>query len=131
HRMRGEGGVLGPDLTEVHKRWKGKRIDVLREILEPSRVVEEKYRAHDITTVLGERLYGLISERGKKHLMIVTNPQNPVPQKIALKDIDTQTTTSQSLMPMGILNTFSRNQILDLMAYMESGGDPKHGLFKE
>ena len=44
--------------------------------------------------------------------------------------IDSQTTTSQSLMPMGILNTFNRNQILDLMAYMESGGDPKHGLFK-
>ena len=29
-------------------------------------------------------------------------------------------------LPPGLLNVLTENQILDLLAYLESGGDPKH-----
>ena len=33
-------------------------------------------------------------------------------------------------MPLGLLNTLTREEILDLLAYIQSGGDPEHVLFK-
>jgi hypothetical protein len=33
-------------------------------------------------------------------------------------------------MPTGLLSTLSREEILDLVAYVESGADPKAALFK-
>jgi len=130
HKMREKGGVLGPDLTETFKRWKGDRTELLRQIIEPSKVVEEKYRAH-ITTSDGLQLFGLISSKGKDHLMVVTNPQKPVPQRIDTKDIVEQRATKMSLMPQGLLNRFKKQQILDLIAYLESAGDPNHRLFRK
>jgi hypothetical protein len=35
-----------------------------------------------------------------------------------------------SPMPPGLLNVLNENQVLDLLAYLESGGDPKHADFK-
>jgi hypothetical protein len=32
-------------------------------------------------------------------------------------------------MPPGLLNTFSEDEILDLIAYLESMGDPQHPNF--
>jgi len=32
--------------------------------------------------------------------------------------------------PLGILNTLTRSEILDLLAYIQSGGDPDHAIFK-
>jgi hypothetical protein len=34
-------------------------------------------------------------------------------------------------MPPGLLNLLSRDEILDLAAYVLSGGDPKNAMFKQ
>jgi len=129
HKIKGEGGAVGPDLTEVFKRWKGKREDVLREILEPSKVVQEKFRSHRIETNEGLQLFGFITERKKDHLMIVTNPTSPKAQKVMLEDIAQEQVVPVSVMPKGLLATLDRHQILNLLAYLEAGADPKHKIF--
>ena len=131
HKIGGQGGVLGPDLTESFKKWKFSRRDMLLQVLEPSKVVEEKYKPYHLMTIRGEHLFGLVTEKTKTHLTIVTNPQNPVPQKIAVKDIEKQKVASLSLMPQGLLNLLKREEILDLLAYLESGGNRSYKAFKK
>jgi putative heme-binding domain-containing protein len=129
HVLGKEGGKVGPELNTAFKKWKGNRKDLLTQLLEPSKVVEDKYRNYDVETVDG-RFFGVITERTKTHLTMVTNPQKPVPQKIALKDVDSIRPLKSSIMPKGILGTLSAKQILDLMAYIEAGGNSNHALYK-
>lgn len=125
HKMQGQGGAVGPELTEVFKKWKGNREDVLREILEPSKVIDEKFRPQILETNEGDRLFGLVTEETADAVMIVTNPQNPVPQKVAKSDIADRTKGQTSMMPTGLLNIFKDQEIVDLMKYLESGGAAK------
>ena len=129
HKIGKEGGNVGPELTEVFKKLKGNRRDLLEHILEPSLAIEDKYKAYEVET-LEDRLFGLITERTDTHLMIVTNPQNPVPQKVNLKDVESIRPLKTSLMPRGILSMLDEKQILDLLAFIEAGGDPKHKLYQ-
>ena len=132
HKLKGikEGGAVGPELTETFKKWKNNRVDVLTQILEPSKVVEDKYKAFTIETLEG-KLFGLVTESTKTHITIITNPQNPVPLKLARDDVDSIKVTKQSLMPGGLLSLLNKDDILDVMALIESAGDSKHTLFKK
>lgn len=122
HKMQGQGGAVGPELTEIFKKWKGSREDVLREILEPSKVIDEKYRPQIIETSEGDRLFGLVTQETDDAVMIVTNPQNPVPAKVLKSDIEDRTKGQTSMMPTGLMNIFKEGEILDLLKYLESGG---------
>ena len=44
--------------------------------------------------------------------------------------IERQRPSPVSMMPAGLLNTLRRDEILDLMAYLKSGGDPNHALYR-
>jgi len=45
HKMNGEGGVIGPELTDIMKRWKGDKVGILREVIDPShKTVRERPR---------------------------------------------------------------------------------------
>ena len=129
HQFNGAGGKFGPELKDIFKKWKGSRRDVLQQILEPSRVVEEKFKMLGIETKDGERYFGLVQERTKTHLTIVPNPIKPVPVKIALANIESQRVTTQSPMPQGLLNLLEKQDILDLLSYLESRGDSNHHRF--
>lgn len=128
HKIGNDGGNVGPALTDVMKKYKGSRAELLKHILEPSLAVDDKYKAYEVET-LDNRLFGLITERTDSHLMIVTNPQKPVPQKVNLKDVESIRPLKTSLMPRGILSLQSGKQILDLLAYIEAAGNPKHKFY--
>ncbi len=46
------------------------------------------------------------------------------------REIESRKLSKISPMPEGLLNTFSKEEILDLLAFLESLGDPKHPDFK-
>ena len=48
-----------------------------------------------------------------------------------MADIEERALSDVSLMPKGVLNKLTREEILDLMAYVLAGGDAKNGLFTE
>jgi len=124
HQLGGTGRVFGPDLSNVSGRFS--RRDVLEAILAPSKVVSEKYRNVTIETTDGESHTGQVVMEGdyrKSNLKLVTNPFEPdevleIPKiKIAGKR-----ESEVSAMPEGLLNTLSREEILDLLAFIEAGG---------
>lgn len=125
HRAGNVGGVVGPDLTSVAGRF-GRR-DILLSILDPSRVVDEKYRSEQIVTTDGRVLVGRIVTGGdyrSTKLNLATDPLRPgLTVEINKSEIDTHQSSPQSPMPTGLLDTLSADEIRDLLAYLEQAAD--------
>jgi hypothetical protein len=120
HRFGEEGLFLGPDLTAI-----GARFDVramLESILEPSRVIDDKYRNVALTTRAGELIEGrLVAERAKS-LLVAPNPYQPtVTREIQRSAIATRRDSAFSPMPVGLLDRFSWEEVLDLLAALQAG----------
>jgi len=127
HRLGAEGYAYGPDLTEVFQRWKGDRARVLEQVLEPSKIVEDRYRAINFELKNGDEFTGMILQDTNDVLVIQTGPADTLIQTVKKSEIQTRKPQASSVMPLGLLNALSREQILDLVAYLESGGKvPSH-----
>ncbi|MCI0641124.1 MAG: plastocyanin/azurin family copper-binding protein [Gemmataceae bacterium] len=125
HKMNGIGGDLGPDLAETAKKIAGlkmSKIDLLRELIEPSHKIEDKYRVYTIITGSGAIVSGLVVHEDKKMLRVVAGPEDK-PKEVRAGDIDEKTPSKVSMMPTGLLVTLQRDQILDLLAYIVAGGN--------
>lgn len=120
HQVQQVGGVLGPELGEVTTRLKP--ADMLAEILEPSKTINEEYRTWMINLDDGRMLSGVISKQDEEAIYFVQNPlASTKPIKILRDQIEDQRSSAVSTMPMGLLNTLTREEILDLLAYIRSG----------
>lgn len=130
HRFDGNGGSTGPDLTSVAGRFSQK--DLIEAITEPNKVISDQYRAHNIETVDGLALSGrILSEDGGK-LTLATDPEDGTKVvEIKLDDIEEKAPSKTSLMPAELLNTLNRDEVLDLIAYLLSRGNPDDPIFQE
>jgi putative heme-binding domain-containing protein len=133
HTVGKEGAKIGPDLNELPKKLADKKFsrhDILREIIRPSEVINENFKTYQIETVKGELITGVIVSQDDKTIRVVTNPLEK-PKEIAIKDIDEKRESKVSLMPEGLLTTLSKEEILDLLAYITTGADPNAASFKK
>lgn len=128
HRVGFEGAAVGPDLTSVGRRFS--RGDLLASILTPSKVVAEHYRQAKILTTNGETFIGqIIPSRDFRSpkLQIATNPLEPYNITEILKsEIESHQTSQTSVMPEDLLDSFTKEEIFELIAWIEAGGNPKH-----
>ncbi len=122
HKVAGQGGTVGPELTDVFKRWKGKgdHTAVLREILDPSHRIDPKYAVHLIITLDGKTYSGIVTAEDKTSVSVLDNPESPQPKVIPKSDIDEMVKTSRSMMPKALLDRFTQDEIFELIAYLES-----------
>ncbi|HEV7224085.1 MAG TPA: c-type cytochrome, partial [Pirellulales bacterium] len=129
HRLADQGVAIGPDLAGAGNRF-GRR-DLLETILSPSKFVDEKYRDELIETADGTVLVGRVTGGDEQSLVVATNPLDPGQVKsIAKSEIEFRATSPVSPMPTGLLNTLDKDEILDLLAYLISGGDARHASFR-
>jgi putative heme-binding domain-containing protein len=124
HRFANEGGSAGPDLTAVSTRFQ--RRDILESIIEPSKVVSEQYMNTDVRLKNGDAVIGRVLEETDAKIVIQPNPLAPEKVEIKKSDVARRSLSKLSPMPEGLVNTFTKEEILDLMAYMESGGKRDH-----
>jgi putative heme-binding domain-containing protein len=121
HRLAGAGTPIGPDLDGVAARF-GLR-DLLETIIAPSKFVDEKYRDALIETVDGEVLTGRVLGDDGSAVLIATDPLDPNRiESVDIQRIQSRTASLVSPMPGGLLNTLSRDEIFDLLAYIVAGG---------
>ena len=120
HRLAGEGGAVGPELTDVMQRWKGDRAAVLREILEPSHRIEPKYAVHLVVTDEGRTFSGIISAQDKRTISLLVNPESGEPTVIQRDRIEELVQTATSMMPKALLDEFTKDEIFELLAYLET-----------
>lgn len=121
HRAGGIGGVSGPDLSSIASRF-GPR-DILLSILEPSRVVDEKYRNEKVVTTDGRVIVGRLAPGGDYRatkIRISVDPLRPLDYvEVDKSDIETHQLSAESPMPTGLLNTLQAQEIRDLLAFLQ------------
>jgi putative heme-binding domain-containing protein len=119
---------LGPDLTGVGNRFNAN--DLLDSIILPSKVISDQYQNIDIRTKDGDAFSGKIESEDADKIVLKTNPiaKATIIQK---KNVKSRAPSKISSMPQGLLNILSEEEILDLLAYLRSGGDPSDKAFKK
>ncbi len=127
HRYGDQGGAIGPDLTAVATRFK--RQDILEAMTEPSKVLSEQYRNTVIETTAGKVVIGRVTEETPEQVVIRPNPLESTTVIIKASEIESREFSPVSPMPTALLNTFTQDEILHLLAYLESLGDSKHPNF--
>ena len=129
HKMGSEGGGNGPDLTAIAARFQ--RPDILISITEPSKVISEQFMDTNLRTIDGKAYTGRVLEENEQRLVIQINPLKPEKFEVSKDNIKLRALSKISPMPEGLLNTFNKDEILDLIAYLESGGRKEHADFKK
>ena len=79
----------------------------------------------------GKIVTGMVVEETDKQVKVIVNPlAKAAPAVLGKSSLATRRKLPNSIMPEGLLNRLSREEILDLIAYVLSGGDMKSKLFK-
>ncbi len=129
HRFNGDGGSIGPDLTGSGNRYTMR--DFMENIVDPSKVISDQYDSHEIVKKDGSMVLGriVVEENGK--VFVMTNPFAPNDQTaINESDIARKETRKISMMPPSLINALNQDELLDLIAYVMSGGNAKDKAFQ-
>jgi putative membrane-bound dehydrogenase-like protein len=117
HRIEQVGTGVGPDLTTLSSRFK--RRDILEAIVYPSRALTDQYKSFLVATKDGQVLNGMKAPDEGDHIVLLLSDASTV--KLPKAAIEEIAESKQSVMPDGLLNQFSLEQIADLFAFLESG----------
>jgi putative heme-binding domain-containing protein len=128
HRFAGEGGSVGPDLSGIGRRLSAR--DLLESILLPSNLIAEGYATTEVETKAGEVVTGRVEREDERMVGIRSLVATEEVVTIRKANIRRRGFSQISNMPMGIVNTLSEAQILDLLAYLISNGDLSHAAFR-
>ena len=122
HKLGGEGVPYGPDLDDLLKRYHNNRAEVLQQILEPSQVISNRYRNIRFALKNGEDVTGMVMKEDADAFTVQVGPSEALVQSVPKKDVTEQQPRDLSPMPLGLLSHLSKEEILDLLAWIESGG---------
>jgi len=119
HRVGGEGGRTGPELLELAKQYTAEQL--LEHLIEPSEQIPDEYRTWILVLREGGVVSGMLARETEDALWIQIDPyQSREPVEVGLHEIEERIRSDISTMPSGLLSTFDRNEILDLVAYLQS-----------
>ncbi len=80
----------------------------------------------------GRIITGMVLEETEEEVQIVIDPlAKDKPTILNKSEIDDRDKSDTSLMPKGLLDKLSREEILDLVAYVYARGDKAHVLFAD
>ena len=116
HVLFGQGANVGPDLTGSNR----KQLDYLLEnIIDPSASVGAEFRTTLFSLDDGRVLSGVIRQQSERTITIRTAQDDVT---IERSRIEATKPTNASLMPEGLLQNLSADQIRDLVAYLQAPG---------
>jgi putative membrane-bound dehydrogenase-like protein len=114
HKLYGVGGDVGPDLTGSDRAT----LDyVLENVLDPSAAVARDYTLTNVATRDGRLIFGLLREQTERTLTVQTVNERVVLDR---EDVEEIKPSPASMMPEGILDKLSPDDVRDLVAYLAS-----------
>jgi putative heme-binding domain-containing protein len=123
HRCGPEGaGGVGPDLTAIGARFS--RRDIVDAIISPSKVIPDQYASYLFTRRDGSTVWGQIAAETADAIEVYSDPFGQTKAALKKSEIVSRETAKVSLMPAGLLDNLALDEILDLLAFLEAGGDP-------
>ena len=110
------GGNVGPDLTRIGR--VRSREDLLEAVVYPSLSFVRSYEPYHFMTNDGEQFSGIIRDDDGHTVTLVVGPQQEV--KIARASVFEQKRSNVSVMPAGMDEVLSRQELADLLAFLEA-----------
>jgi len=124
HAIGGKGVKYGLDLAEVTKRFRGAKL--LQQIVKPSAEIHKQFQTQIIVVDDGRLLTGLVVEETDDQLRLLPNLLKPDKiETIDKSSIEVRRIAEVSTMPTGLLDTYSVEEIFDLLAFIQSVGPAK------
>ncbi len=115
HKMYGEGGVMGPELTGSNRA----SLDyLLFNILNPSGEIQDDYKMVVVTTRDGRTYTGNVASENERQVRMRVVGQDVV--VLNKSDIQSREVTPVSMMPTGLLETLTDKEVVDLVAFMRT-----------
>ncbi|MBN8859443.1 MAG: c-type cytochrome [Sphingobacteriales bacterium] len=128
HTMKGEGGVAGPDLTQLGSRFSTK--DILEAIIEPDKTISDQYGATVFSLKDGGSVTGRLVKQDDNTYYISQNPFAPQDLKeVSKKSVQSTRISEVSPMLPGMINRLNPEELRDLMAYLISGGNKDNAVY--
>lgn len=130
HTINGEGGVAGPDLTQLGTRFSYK--DMLVSIINPNKEISDQYGATVFYLKEGGSVVGRLLNQDNEKYVISQNPFAPQSTRDVLKK-DVLRTKLSEVSPMlpGLINRLNPEELRNLLAYLKSGGNKKDPIFSD
>jgi putative membrane-bound dehydrogenase-like protein len=116
HKLYGEGGMIGPDLTGGDRH---KLTYLLENIIDPSAIVPADYRMSVFKLKDGRTITGVIPAQTERTVTVQTPAEKLTIEK---SQITEQQQLAMSLMPEGQLTALGEENVVHLMAYLQSLG---------
>lgn len=130
HRMGIQGGILGPDLTGAGGRFSPK--DLLTAIIHPDQAISDQYGATQFLTEDGKIIVGRVVNMSGDRLRVMTNMLDPSSlTEVVRGEVEQTRPARASMMPAGLLDTFTAEEIADLVAYLRAGGNETHPMYRK
>lgn len=120
HRLGGEGGSTGPDLTGAGSRFS--RLDFLDALLTPSAVISDQYQDTEFLTHEGDLFVGRIEGELNGLVKLRRLPPQDDVLEFEASEIASRRPHPLSRMPSGLIDVLDEGEVLDLLAYVLSGG---------
>ena len=119
HKLYGSGGELGMELTNSNRQ---DRNYLLTHIVDPSVYIRKEYMSYEAHTNSGRVVSGLMLQQDVASVTLIDadyrKTRIPRPELAGLKESDI------SIMPEGLLDKLTPQQLRDLFAYLQSPSKP-------
>jgi len=115
HTLFGEGGKIGPDLTQANRT---DREFLLASIVDPSAAIRKEYLAYEAATKDDRVLAGVIVDQSGGNLTLGTDTGErvvvPQAQVVSLRE------SAVSVMPEGLVKPLTPQELRDLFSFLQS-----------
>ena len=130
HRFANEGGMTGPDLTGAGGRYSPH--DLLEQIIDPSKEINEQFVPVIVKMKNGDIVTGVVVNMNGERVSVNTDMFDPNQRvNVNRPQVESIEPSKVSPMPPGLLNLMQKDEVMDLLAYILSGGDRNHSAFKK
>ncbi|MFX0557398.1 c-type cytochrome [Maribacter sp. CXY002] len=128
HRIKGEGGAAGPDLTQAYSKFG--TYDLMFAIYSPNDEISDQYANTLFHLRNGSKIAGRIKVETNDSIVLMPNPFNEMyTTTLVTENIVKRELSPISPMPSGLLNRLNKEEIIDLFAYLNSGGNKNHEIY--
>ena len=114
HKVAGEGKEVGPDLSEIGSKLSKEALYV--SILDPNAGISHNYENYELVTVDGQIVTGLLVSRTDNEIRLKN--AEAVELSFATEDVDEINKLALSLMPAGLQQNLTVEELVDLVEYL-------------
>ena len=105
--------------------------DLIENLIAPSKVISDQYESSILTLKDGTTVTGRVTAEENGKLLVAANAfASGDHTEVKVSDLKSRKPSPVSLMPEGLLNGMNQNEVLDLLAFLLSAGDPKSAVFR-